>query len=65
MTPFMANYTRELRMGKDIKRKKKIEKIMEFVERMKKVQKEAGAALKKVQENMKRQADKKRKEMEE
>ena len=35
---------------------------MEFVERMKKIHKEAGAALKKVQEDMKRQADKERKE---
>ena len=35
---------------------------MEFVERMKKVQEKAGAALKKVQEDMKRQADEERKE---
>ncbi len=35
-----------------------MEKATEFVERMKKVHKEAGAALKKVQEDMKRQADK-------
>ena len=46
--PFMANYERELRMGGDIRRKGKIEKATEFVERMKKVQEEAGAALKKV-----------------
>ena len=31
---------------------------MEFVERMKKVHEEVGAALKKAQENIKRQADK-------
>ncbi len=37
---------------------------MEFVERMKKVHKEAGAALKKIQEEMKRYADRNRKEME-
>ena len=37
---------------------------MEFMERMKKVQEEAGAALKKAQEEMKRYADKKRKETE-
>ena len=36
--------------------------MMEFVERMKKIHKEAGAALKKAQEDMKRQADKERKE---
>ena len=37
---------------------------MAFVERMKKVHKEAGAALKKVQEEIKRQADQGRKETE-
>ena len=35
---------------------------MEFVERMRKVQKEAGAALKKVQKDIKRQVDRGRKE---
>jgi len=44
---FIANYGRKLRMGGDIRRKGKIEKVMEFVERMKKVQEEAEAALKK------------------
>ena len=48
MSPFMANYSRELRMGRDIRKKGKVEKTMEFVERMKKVQEEAVAALKKV-----------------
>ena len=52
--PFMANYGRELRMEGDIRKKGKVEKAMEFVERMKQVQEEAGAALKKAQENMKR-----------
>ena len=44
---FMANYRRELRMGTDIRRKRKVEKATEFAERMKKVQEEAGVALKK------------------
>ena len=61
---FIANYSRELRMGGDIKKKGKVEKITEFVERMRKVQKEAGVALKKAQEDMKRHADKGRKETE-
>ena len=61
---FMANYGRELRIGGDIRKKGKIEKSMEFVKRMKKVHEEAGAALKKTQEDMKRQADKERKETE-
>jgi len=62
--PFMANYGRELRMGGDIRKRGKVESVMEFVERMKKVYEEAGAALKKAQEDMKRQADRGRKETE-
>ena len=62
---FMANYRRELRIGGDIRKKGKVEKAIEFVERLKKVQEEAGAALRKVQEEMKRYADRKRKETEE
>jgi len=50
----IANYGRELRMGINIKRKEKMEKIIEFVERMKKVQGKAGVVLKKVQEKIKR-----------
>jgi len=61
----MANYGRELRMGEDIRKKGKVEKAMEFIERLKKVQEEAGTALKKTQEEMKRYANKKRKEAEE
>jgi len=64
VSPFMANYGRELRMGDDIRRRGKVEKAMEFVERMKKVHEKAGAVLKKVQEDMKRQADRGRKETE-
>jgi len=41
----MVNYKRELRMGIDIRRKRKIEKVMEFSERIKKIQEDAGAAL--------------------
>jgi len=61
---FMANYGRELRMGADIRKKEKVEKVTEFVERMKKVQEEVGTALKKMQEDMKRQADRRRKKSE-
>jgi len=57
VSPFIANYGRELRIGGDIRKKGKVEKVTEFVERMKKVHEKAGAALKKVQEDMKRQAD--------
>ena len=38
---------------------------MEFIKRMKKVQEEAVVALKKTQEDMKRQADRERKKIEE
>ena len=61
---FIANYRRELQMGGDIRKKGKVEKATEFVERMKNVQEEAGAALKRAQEEIKRQADKERKESE-
>jgi len=37
ISPFMANYRRELRMEVDITRKEKIKKAMEFAERMKKI----------------------------
>jgi len=46
--PFMANYGRELRMGEDIRKKGKIESATEFVEKMKKIHEEAGAALRKM-----------------
>ena len=61
---FMANYEKELRMRGDIRRKGKVESMTEFMERMKKVHKEAEAALKKTQEEMKRYADRSRKETE-
>ena len=54
VSPFIANYGRELRMRRDIKKRRKVESMTEFVERMKKVHEEAGAALKKTQEDMKR-----------
>ena len=62
--PFMANYRRELRIGVGLRRKEKIEKMTEFVERMRKVQEEAGTVLVKVQEEMKRQVDRRRKKAE-
>jgi len=42
---FIANYGRELRIRVDLRRKEKIEKAMEFVEKMRKIQKEAETAL--------------------
>jgi len=65
VSPFMANYGREMRMGGDIRRKGKVESVTEFVQRMKKIHKEAEAVLRKTQEEMKRYADRGRKETEE
>ena len=61
ISPFMANYGKELRMGRDIRKKGKIESATEFVERMKKVHEEAVAALKRMQKEIKKYADKSRK----
>ena len=64
VSPFIANYSKELRMEGDIRRKGKIESAIEFMERMKKIQEETEVALKKTQEEMKRYADRGRKETE-
>ena len=65
MLPFQANYGRELRMGFDIRKKGKNERVEEFVREMKERHEEARAALVKSQEEMKKQADRIRKEAEE
>jgi len=57
VSPFMANYRKELQMEVNIRRRRKVEKVTEFIERMKRVQEEVGFALRKTQEEMKRQAD--------
>ena len=49
-------------MRADIRRKGKVERVTEFVERMRKAQKEAKAVLRKAQE-MKRQADRRQKKV--
>jgi len=59
------NYGRKLRIGADIRRKRRIEKIIEFTERMKKVQKEVGATLRKTQKETRQQTDRRRKEVKE
>ena len=64
-SPFQVNYGRELRMGFDIRKKGKNEKVEEFVKEMKERHEEARVALVKSQEEMKRQADRNRKEAEE
>jgi len=64
VSPFIENYERKLRIGVDLRRKRKMVKAIEFAERIRKVQEEVGAALMRVQEEMKRQADRERKEVE-
>jgi len=61
-SPFQVNYGRELRMGFDIRKNEKVE---EFAREMKERHEEARVALVKSQEEMKRQADRNRKEAEE
>ena len=62
---FQVNYGREPRMSFNIRKKEKNEKAEEFVKEMKERHEEARAALVKAQEEMKRQADRSRKEAEE
>ena len=52
-------------MGGDIRRKEKVKKATEFVEKLKRVQEEVETALKKTQEEMKRYTDRNRKKTEE
>ena len=63
--PFMANYGRELRMERDIRKKRRVESATEFVERIKKVHEEVRAALRKMQEEIKRYVDRNRRETKE
>ena len=64
-SPFQVNYRKELRMGFDIRKKKKNEKAEKFVKEMKERYEEARAVLVKLQKEMKRQADRNKKEVEE
>jgi len=46
---FMVNYERYLRIEMNIRRKGKVEKAVELMERMEKVQEKVGATLRKAQ----------------
>jgi len=65
VSPFKANNGQDPRMGFEMRKRDKYEGAEKFAERMKNVQKEAKAALQKVQEDMKRYADRERGEVEE
>ena len=62
---FKANYGQDPRMGFEERRKRKYEAVEKFVERMKRIQEKAKAALGKAWEEIKKFADKKRREEEE
>ena len=61
---FMENYRRELKIGINIRKNRKMKKAMKFAERMKKVQEEAEVVLKKTYEVIKWQADRGQKKAE-
>jgi len=54
VSPFMVNYGRKLKIEADIRKKEKVEKIVEFTERIKKIQEEVMVALRKFQKEIKR-----------
>ena len=61
----MANYRRELRIGVDIRKKEKVKKAIEFIERMRKVQEKSRTILRKVQKKIKRQTNRRQRKVEE
>jgi len=65
MSPFKVNYGQDPRMGFERRRKEKYKAAGKFVEKMRKIQEEAKAALEKAQEEIKKFANKKRGEGEE
>jgi len=65
ISPFKVNYGQDPRMGFEGRKKGKYEVAGKFVERIKKIQKEAKAALGKAQEEMKKFMNRRRREEEE
>jgi len=65
ISPFKANYGQDPRIGFEGRRKGKYKAAEKFVERIKRIQKEAKVALGKAQEEIKKFTDKKQKEEEE
>jgi len=60
--PFKANYSLNPRMGFEGRREKRFKAAEEFAERMKQVQEEVKVALGKAQEEIRKYADRKRRE---
>jgi len=65
VSPFKVNYSQNPRMGFEGRRKEKYEAVGKFVEKIKRIQEEAKAALGKVQKEMRKFADRKREKGEE
>jgi len=63
--PFKANYGQDPRMGFEGRRREKYEAAGKFAERIKKIQEEAKAVLGKVQEEMKKFANRRRRKKKE
>ena len=61
--PFKANYRQDPRMEFEGRKKGKYEKAKKFIEKMKEIQEEAKAVLGKVQEEIKKYIDRKRREI--
>jgi len=61
LSPFRVNYKRELRMGFEIRKKRKYAKAEKFVKEIKEMHEEAKAVLKNLQKEMKIYVDKNRK----
>jgi len=60
--PFKANYGQDPRMGFEGRKKRKYQGAEKFIEKMKEIQGEAKAALGRVQKEIKKYADRKRRE---
>jgi len=64
-SPFRANYRQDSRMGFEMRKKRKYERVEKFVTKIKEIQEEAKVALGKVQEEIKKYIDRKRAEVDE
>jgi len=65
MLPFKANYGQDPKMEFERRKKRKYIETEKFVEKMKEIQEETKAVLGKVQEDMKKYADRRRSEVNE
>jgi len=63
MSPFKANYRQNPRIGFEERKKRKYKGAKKFIEKMKEIQEKAKAVLGKVQEEIKKYTNRKRKEV--